>query len=89
MRELQKLESLRGGPQLEKVRLRHVFHDAVDGEGSIVAVVWVPKEKRGVYGKKLRQYLQEETESGKPRNNDLVACIEDIRTSPGRLLAEA
>lgn len=79
--KLKGLEALRGGPHLEKVRLRHVFNDVVDGQEYIVAVVWVPKRKRGFYAKKLLEYLTKETETGNPKNNDLVTCVEDIRVS--------
>ncbi len=79
--QLRKLEALRGGPHLQKVRLRHVFTDVVDGVEHLISVVWVPKEKRGFLAKKLHEYLREETQKGQPKNNDLVACIEDIRAS--------
>ncbi|TVR11391.1 MAG: peptidase S8, partial [Planctomycetota bacterium] len=77
--KLKGLEALHGGQHLEKVRLRHVFTDVVDGEEFIVAMVWVPKRKRRIYAQKLQEYLSQETKGGKPKNNDLIACIEDIR----------
>lgn len=79
--QLRKLETLKGGRGLDKVRLRHVFTDTVDGEEFTIAVVWVPKDKRGFYAKKLQEYLQQETEKGNPKHNDLIACIEDIRST--------
>lgn len=79
--QLRKLESLQGGPHLDKVRLRHVFKDKVDDQDFIVAVVWVPKDGRGFYARKLREYLEEDTEKGNPKHNDLVACVEDMRSA--------
>lgn len=79
--QLRKLETLRGGPGLEKVRLRHVFSETIDGEEFTIAVVWVPKDKRGFYAKKLQEYLHEETKKGSLKHNDLIACIEDIRST--------
>jgi len=79
--QLKKLESLRGRVENDKVRLRHVWKGEAEGDEYLFAVVWVPKEKRGFFAKKLQEYLLEETGKGKPEHNDLVACIEDIRTS--------
>jgi len=53
----------------------------VDGQSLILAVVWVPRAKRGDFVKKIAQYLLEDTVGGKPRHNELMACIEDIRAS--------
>lgn len=79
--QLKKLESLRGRVENDKVRLHHVWKGKVDGVEYLFAVVWVPKAKRGFYAKKLQEYLVEKTATGNPKNNDLVACIEDIRKS--------
>lgn len=71
-----KLEGLK-----QKVRLRHVFSETINGEEFMIVVAWVPKEKRSFFAEKLRKYLEEETQKGRPKNNDLIACIEDIRSA--------
>lgn len=81
--QLKKLERLpqEAGRGKEKIRLRHVWKGEVDGVEYLFAAVWVPKEKRGFYAKKLQEYLQEESKKGNPKHNDLVNCIEEVRTT--------
>lgn len=43
------------------------------------ATVYVPRGKLAHFEQKLRQYLESDTTSGHPRNEPLVASIEDIR----------
>lgn len=74
--QLGKLEGVR-----QKVRLQHVFSETIEGKEYVIAVAWVPKDKRSFFAEKLRRYLEEETHKGKPKNNDLITCIEDIRSA--------
>ncbi|HEU0121662.1 MAG TPA: S8 family peptidase [Bryobacteraceae bacterium] len=43
------------------------------------ATVYIPSTKEGYFLKRLRAYADESTETGKPRNKDLVESIEAIR----------
>ncbi|HEY3374648.1 MAG TPA: S8 family peptidase [Candidatus Aquicultor sp.] len=45
----------------------------------IYATVFIANDKRQDFFKKLEQYANEESKSGKPRNADLVNSIEDLR----------
>ena len=50
-------------------------------ENAIVkrATVYIPSAKEGFFLKRLRAYADETTETGKPKNKDLVESIEGIR----------
>jgi len=45
------------------------------------ATVYVPRAKRGHFLRRIEAYQQEETRSGKPKNQNLVNSISDIRAS--------
>lgn len=48
-------------------------------ENHVYATVFVPEGKLSHFEKQLRQYLEETTPSGKPKNLKLINCIEQIR----------
>ncbi|WP_392538591.1 S8 family peptidase [Legionella sp. 227] len=50
-----------------------------DGQELINATVFVPEGKLPVFIKKIEQYKNEETKTGKPKNNDLVCSINNIK----------
>ena len=43
------------------------------------ATVYIPSDKVSIFLKKVDDYLNKSTQSGKPRNNDLINSIEDMR----------
>lgn len=45
----------------------------------IRATVYVPRGQLAYFEKKVTKYLSEDTESGQPKNEPLIASIEDIR----------
>ena len=66
------LEDRRSGVRLLSVRQ--------EGEAKITyATVFIPANKKGIFLKKINQYLLENTPTGKPKNGDLIASIEDIQ----------
>ena len=72
---LDKLEDRRGKQQIELVSV----HPSRTQEDKIAATVFVPASKRNIYLKKIREYREKETKTGKPRNEPLVASIDTIR----------
>jgi hypothetical protein len=52
---------------------------AVDQQEVIYATVFVSNEKRKFFLDKIVQYATKDLESGKPKNNDLINSIEDLR----------
>ena len=42
------------------------------------AIVYVPNGKEGYFISKIRQYKEEETSRGNPKNSNLVNSIEDV-----------
>lgn len=66
----------------QRIRLCNVRTETNEaGHTTTYATVFVPQDKRGVFFKKVEQYLSEETKSGKPRNADLINSIEEVRTA--------
>lgn len=64
------------------IRLLNVRHEPAEGKKErTCATVYVPNAKRGHFLKKITQYAEGETKSGKPKNEKLVNSIADIRRS--------
>ena len=73
---IRSLENLRSGSRLLHVR--------TEGEGDaerVLATVYIPHRQRGYFLRRLRAYADPDdlTPSGKPKNQNLVNSIEDIR----------
>jgi len=56
------------------------------GEESITATVFVPERSVEFYSKKVDAYRNEETKAGRPKNQNLIARIEDVRLAAVRSL---
>jgi len=50
-----------------------------ENESTIKATVFIPRGKENYFIRKVDAYATEITKSGKPKNNDLVSSIEDIK----------
>lgn len=63
------------------IRLLSVSERQIPGakESATFATIFVPTGKQGHFLRKVEQYASETTESGKPRNRELVDSISDIR----------
>jgi len=72
---IRSLENIQSGIRLMNVRMM----ENANGKTERVATVYIPHGKEGFFLKKLRQYLEENTEKGKPRHEAFAACIDDIR----------
>ncbi|GMU86836.1 MAG: hypothetical protein AMXMBFR48_20770 [Ignavibacteriales bacterium] len=69
-----KMEDLKKG-----IRLLNIQEIPVDeGQKKIRATIYVPNGKEGHFVKKIEKYQQEDTQTGKPKNKDLVESIEDV-----------
>ena len=73
---LDRLEDRRGRQNIDLVSVRP---SGADPENLISATVFVPESKRDAYFKKVEDYRTKETRSGKPRNEPLIASINDVR----------
>lgn len=73
---IKSLESLRSG-----IRLLNVRRMEDDGGERTIATVYVPNAKRVHFLKKIRDYAEQVTQTGKPKNEKLVSSISDIRRS--------
>ncbi|MHB8127812.1 MAG: S8 family peptidase [Mobilitalea sp.] len=53
----------------------------IENENGITqsATVYIPKDKKDYFNKKVQEYLEKYTNSGKPKNKDLVESIETIQ----------
>jgi hypothetical protein len=71
--KVESLESRRDG-----IRLLNIREIKKDNAIEKIATVFIPKEKRHVFLKKLEKYMTEETEKGRPKNAALIDGIEDI-----------
>lgn len=80
---LDKLEDYRGRAHVELVSVRP---SVADPQGSVSATVFVPEAKKDIFLKKVRDYRDKETDTGKPRNEPLVASIETARLGQVRSL---
>ncbi|HHT7200690.1 S8 family peptidase [Bacillus paranthracis] len=61
------------------IRLLNVRSVIDDGKEIKKATVFVPNGEEKIYLKKLADYLEQETDKGKPKNQKLVASIENIK----------
>lgn len=80
---LDKLEDKRGRAHIELAAVRPA---EVDPENRLSATVFVPEAKRDLYLKKVEEYRTEETPTGKPKNEPLVASLQDVRLAQARSL---
>lgn len=72
----QSLEDLGQGIRLLTVR------EVETGQGTqTVATVFVPNDKRGHFLRKVREYAEQDTKYGRPRNADLVESVSQVRAS--------
>lgn len=77
------IDSLENKPKsIELVAVR----PPTEGEETISATVFVPESSADFYDKRIEAYRTEETKSGKPKNENLVARIEDVRLGSARSL---
>jgi hypothetical protein len=59
---------------------------AVEGEANITATVFVPERSLEFYSNKVTAYRDEETKTGRPKNENLIARLEDVRLAMVRSL---
>ncbi|MBD8497983.1 S8 family peptidase [Paenibacillus arenosi] len=71
--KFESLESRKDGIRLLNIRERKIA-----GKVERLATVYIPKDRRNIFLNKLNQYINEETEKGKPKNAALIDGIEDI-----------
>jgi hypothetical protein len=79
---LDRLENHRGREHIELVSV----HPSPTEADKVSATVFVPASKRDSYVKKVEAYKTEETKSGKPKNEPLVASIDTVRLAQVRSL---
>lgn len=77
------LDALENRPK--KIELVAVHPPAEDAE-TVRATVFVPEAQAEFFTSKVKQYRDEETAGGKPKNQNLVARIEGVRLSALRSL---
>ena len=63
----------------KKVRLLNVRTEKEDGQDITYATVYVAHDKKNHFLKKMQEYAEKETRSGKPKNETLINSIADIR----------
>lgn len=68
------LENLDKGIRLSNFRTKEV-----DGQVLSIATIYIPEGEEGYFLQRLRQYAEEETPKGHPKNKDLINSIENIR----------
>ena len=73
---LDKLEDRRGRSHIEIVSVRP---SEANPERAIAATVFVPEAKKDSYLRKVEQYRAEDTPTGRPKNEQLVASIDTVR----------
>lgn len=71
--------------RLKKIELVAVKPPA-EGEDTVRATVFVPEAQADYFTTKVEQYRTEETKNGNPKNQNLVARIDDVRLSAVRSL---
>ncbi len=59
------------------IRLLNVRED--DETNTIKATVYIPDGKENYFIKKAEEYASKQTTKGKPKNNDLISSIEDVK----------
>lgn len=72
--KVQSMEDTRSG-----IRLLNIREKEVEGQKVNLATVYIPSDKRGVFLKKFREYTQNDTLTGKPKNQDLAAGIDHMQ----------
>lgn len=65
--------------QKQGIRLLNVQRESADSP--IKATVYVPAGKENYFIKKVNEYADKETQKGNPKNQDLIASIEDVRNA--------
>lgn len=81
--ELETVEKLENKPkQIELLAVR----SSDEAEQSVSATVFVPEKASDFFASKIEAYRDEETETGKPKNEPLIARLEDIRLGTVRAL---
>lgn len=77
------VEALENKPKaIELVAVR----PTADGDEMVSATVFVPETAADFFVKKIEAYRDEETRTGKPKNEALIARIDDIRMADARSL---
>jgi len=71
--KVESLESRKDG-----IRLLNIREKIVDDKIEKFATVYIPKDKRHFFLKKIESYMNEDTPKGKPKNAPLIDGIEDI-----------
>ena len=69
--KLDSLEDKKAGIRLVNVRM--------DEDKVMRATVFVPEGETTVFGRKIEQYITEDTKTGKPKNKNLVESISEMR----------
>jgi hypothetical protein len=57
-----------------------------EGGDTVSATVFVPEEAADFFDKRIEQYRDKETKSGRPKNENLIARIENVRLAKARSL---
>ena len=66
----------------KEVRLLNVRTEESDGGGlTTLATVYVSNKKKSYFINKLEKYISENTATGKPKNQDLIASISEVRSA--------
>ena len=60
------------------IRLLNIREEGQDQEKITIATVYIPYDKVSLFLKKINDYLKQNTQSGKPKNKDLIESIEDM-----------
>jgi hypothetical protein len=63
----------------QQIELLNVKESGEGEQKKITATIFVPNEKIKTFVKKIEAYRDESTPSGKPKNNNLVSSIDNIR----------
>lgn len=61
----------------EGIRLLNVHED--NTTNTVKATVYIPSGKENYFIKKIEDYANEQNSSGKPKNNNLISSIEDVK----------
>ncbi len=61
-------------------------HPPTEGDEAVRAIVFVPESEADYFTGKVEQYRDEESAGGKPKNQNLIARIEDVRLAAVRSL---
>lgn len=77
------LDGLENRPK--KIELVSVKPPA-EGQNTVRATVFVPETQAGYFAAKVEQYREQDTKTGKPKNQNLVARIDDVRLAEVRSL---